>query len=69
MVTANKICMDCTVELCNKKLEIGMLVLDIRGHDVILGMIWLSAYCAVIDYRNQELIMRMPHLSSIYWGT
>jgi len=30
MVTTNGICMDCTVGLCNRKLEIGILVLDTR---------------------------------------
>jgi len=35
-----------------------MLVLDIRGYDVILGMTWLSRYHAVIDCQNKKVIFR-----------
>ena len=42
VITTNKICKACTVELCDRKLEADMLVLDTRGYDVILGMTWLS---------------------------
>ena len=54
IVTTNIICKDCTVELCNRKLEVDMIVLDNRRYDVILSMTWLSRYHAVIDCRTRK---------------
>ena len=61
VVTTNRICKDCTVELCNMKLEVDMIVLNTRGYGVILGMTWLSRYHPVIDRRIKKVIFRMPH--------
>ena len=38
VVITNRICKACTVELCDRKLEADMFVLDTGGHDVILCM-------------------------------
>ena len=38
VVTTNRICKACTVELYDRKLKADMFVLDIGGYDVILGM-------------------------------
>ena len=38
VVITNKICKACNVELCGRKLEADMFVLDTGGYDVILGM-------------------------------
>ena len=62
IVATNGIYINCTIELCNRKLEIDMFKLDIRGYEVILGMSWLSIYCAVIDCRIQKVILKMLHL-------
>ena len=48
------------MELCGRKLEADMFVLDTRGYDVVLGMTWLSKYHAVIDCRNKKVIFRIP---------
>jgi len=61
VVISNRIYKNCTVELCNRKISVDMLVLDISGHDVILGMTWLSRYHAVTDCRNKKFIFRIPH--------
>ena len=47
------------MELCGRKLEADMFVLDTGGYDVILGMTWLSKYHAVIDCRNKKVIFRI----------
>ena len=49
------------MELCGRKLEADMFVLDTGGYDVILGMTCLSKYHAVIDCRNKKVIFRIPH--------
>jgi len=38
VVITNKICKACNMELCGRKLEADMFVLDTGGYDVILGM-------------------------------
>jgi len=38
VVITNKICKACNVELCARKLEADMFVLDTGEYDVILGM-------------------------------
>jgi len=60
VVISNRIYTDCTVELCNRKPVVDMLVLDTRGYDVILGMTWLSRYHAVINCRNKSVIFKNP---------
>ena len=42
VVTTNRICKACTLELCDRKLEADMFLLDTGAYDVILGMTWLS---------------------------
>ena len=61
VVITNKICKACIVELCGRKLEADMFVLDTGGYDVILGMTWLSKYYVVIDCQNKKVIFRIPH--------
>ena len=60
MIT-NRICKACTMELCDRKLEADMFVLDTGGYDVILSMTSLSKYHAVIDCRNKKVIFRISH--------
>ena len=38
-----------------------MFVLDTRGYDVILGMVWLSRHHAVIDCRSSVVAFNIPH--------
>jgi len=42
VVTINRVCKICIVELCDRKLESDLFVLDTGGYNVILGMTWLS---------------------------
>ena len=59
VITTNKICKACEIELCDRKLEADLL--DIGGYDVILSKILLGEYHAVIDCRNKKLIFRILH--------
>ena len=49
------------MELCGRKLEADMFVLDTGGYDVILGMTWLSKYHAMINCRNKKVIFKISH--------
>ena len=61
VVITNRICKACIVELCDRKLEADMFVLDTGEYDMILGMTWLSKYHAVIDCQKKKVIFRIPH--------
>ena len=54
VVITKKICKGCNVELCGRKLEADMFVLDTGGYNMILGMTWLSKHHVVIDCRNKR---------------
>ena len=60
-ITTNKICKDCVVGLCGRKLKVDMLVLDTGGYKVILGMTLLSKYHAIIDCKNKKVIFKIPN--------
>ena len=47
IVTTNRICKACPIELCDRKLEANMLMLDNGGYDVVLGMTRLSKHHAM----------------------
>jgi len=63
VVTTNRICKACIVELCDRKLEADMFVLNTGRYDVILGMTWLSKYHAVIDCQKKKVIFKILHQS------
>ena len=37
-----------------------LVLLDVIGFDVILGMDWLAQYYATVDCRTKEVIFRIP---------
>ena len=37
-----------------------LIVLDIQDFDAILGMDWLSKYCAFIDCKDKKVIFEIP---------
>ena len=61
VITTNRICKYYVVELSGRKLEADLLILDSGGYEVIIGMILLSKYHTVIDYRNKKVIFRIPN--------
>jgi len=61
VVTTNRICKACTIELYDRKIEADLFILDTGGYSVISDMTWLSKYHVVIDYRNKKVIFRISH--------
>jgi len=61
IVTTNRVCKACTVEIYGRKLEADLFVLDIREYDVILGMTCLSKYHAIIDCRIKKVTFKISH--------
>ena len=44
-----------------KELPAYLVLLDVIGFDVILGMDWLAQYYATVDCRTKEVIFRIPY--------
>ena len=61
IVTTNRVCKSCPVVVRGRTLEVDMFVLDTRGYDVILGMVWLSRHHAVIDCRSKVVLFKVPN--------
>ena len=49
------ICRDCELEISGILLTMDLRVLDMSEFDVILGMDWLTAHRAVIDYDRRRV--------------
>ena len=43
------------VTIASHEFEADLIVLDIHGLDIILGMDWLAKHCATIDYYRKEV--------------
>ncbi|KAA0067042.1 ty3-gypsy retrotransposon protein [Cucumis melo var. makuwa] len=54
----------CRIEIANQRLDVTLLVLDMQDLDVILGMDWLSANHASIDYFRKEVVFNPPSRTS-----
>ena len=48
----------CPVLVKGRELPADLVLLDVIGFDVILGMDWLAQYYATVDYRAKEVIFR-----------
>jgi hypothetical protein len=60
IVTTNRMCKSCPVEICGRKMDANMFVLETKGYDAILGMTWLSKHHAVINCRDKSVTFRIP---------
>jgi len=61
IITTNRVCKSCFVEVCGRKLSAYMFVIDTSGYDVILGMTPLSKYHAMVDCQSKSVVFRIPH--------
>ncbi|XP_028069700.1 uncharacterized protein LOC114272238 [Camellia sinensis] len=50
------ICKDCKIGMSDLRLTCNLRVMEMSDFDIILGMDWLSAHRAVIDYRQTKVI-------------
>ena len=51
----------CLVLVEGRELPADLVLLDVIGFDVILGMDWLAQYYATVDCRTKEVIFRIPY--------
>ncbi|XP_028110447.1 uncharacterized protein LOC114308962 [Camellia sinensis] len=50
----------CEIQVGDATLFVDLLPLDIWHFDVILGMDWLSKYCATVDCVTKRVLLRPP---------
>ena len=55
MVRVDQICRDCELEISGILLTVDLRVMDMSKFDVILGMNWLTAHRAIIDYYSRRV--------------
>lgn len=60
VVTCRKFIEDCPIVIEDRILQVNLIVFQILGFHIILGMDWLSKYYANIDCRKKEVIFRSP---------
>jgi hypothetical protein len=59
-VTCRKIVLNCPICIEGRNLAANLIVFDMEGFDIILGMDWLSNNHAIIDCHSKEIIFRLP---------
>jgi len=60
IVTTKRMCKSCPIEICGRKMNADMFVLNTKGYDAILVMTWLSKHHAVINCRDRSVTFRIP---------
>ncbi|XP_057960665.1 uncharacterized protein LOC131152809 [Malania oleifera] len=55
-----KVLRDCPVDIQGRYLLANLVILDMHGFEVILGMDWLAAHYASIDCRQRVVVFRPP---------
>jgi hypothetical protein len=59
-VICRKIVLNCPICIEGRNLTTNLIVFDMEGFDIILGMDWLSNNHAIINCRSKEIIFRLP---------
>lgn len=49
------VCRDCEIDMGNHRLVTDLIVMDVTHYDVILGIDWLSSFCAIINCYNKNV--------------
>ena len=57
LMVANEVCRSCVVRIANPELTADLVVLDMVGYDINLGMDWLATHHASVDcYKKRVFI-------------
>jgi hypothetical protein len=55
-----KMVKNCPIHIDGKTVSTNLIIFDMHGFDIILGMDWLSANHAIIDCHSKEIIFKLP---------
>ncbi|XP_059650746.1 uncharacterized protein LOC132296576 [Cornus florida] len=59
-VSLDRICQGCAIKIAGRTLEFDFVIFNMTGFDVILGINWLSFFCAMIDYFHGRVSVYTP---------
>ncbi|XP_059637343.1 uncharacterized protein LOC132279403 [Cornus florida] len=59
-VALSRVCRSCSITIIGRVLEFNLILLEMTGFDVILGMDWLSSFRAVIDCFKSRVSVCTP---------
>ena len=55
VIVASEVCRSCVVRIAGQELTADLMVLDMLGYNIILGMDWLAAHHATVDYYQKRV--------------
>jgi hypothetical protein len=59
-ISSCSVCQECSVILADEAFSANLVVISLGALDVILGMDWLSPYCAVISCFWKTVLLQAP---------
>ncbi|KND56555.1 hypothetical protein BVER_03567 [Candidatus Burkholderia verschuerenii] len=59
-IQTDRVCKNCEVSIKGKIFHVDLILLPVRGYEVILGMDWLSRHYAQINCRTKEICFTIP---------
>ena len=56
----NSLLKSCVIQIKDREMLVGLILMDMYDNDIILGMDWLVAYHASVDCFGKEVVFRPP---------
>ena len=57
-LVCNSILKSCVIQIEDREMLADLILMDMYDYDVILGINWLAAYHASVDYFRKEVVFR-----------
>ena len=56
----NSVLKSCVIQIKDREMLVGLILMDMYDNDIILGMDWLAAYHASVDCFGKEVVFWPP---------
>ncbi|XP_057499379.1 uncharacterized protein LOC130783656 [Actinidia eriantha] len=67
VVSLNRVCRGCVLVIADRRIEADLIVMDMSGFDIILGMDWLSSNRAIVDCFQRRVTITIPYGDSFFF--
>ncbi|GFY91298.1 hypothetical protein Acr_07g0014940 [Actinidia rufa] len=67
VVPLNRVCRGCVLVIADRHIEADLVVMDMSGFDIILGMDWLSSNRAIVDCFRRRVTITISSGDSFYF--
>ncbi|GFS41577.1 hypothetical protein Acr_00g0075180 [Actinidia rufa] len=67
VVPLNRVCRGCVLVIADRRIEADLVVMDMLGFDIILGMDWLSSNRAIVDCFWRRVTITISSGDSFYF--